>query len=84
AFHHDRFANPAGLVEFLQRHAGTAKLRPDQRLVIMRGWEDTRDRLRGIGALLRDLAAIAAAPPPSVAPPATPPQKRAGAALQRR
>ncbi len=84
AFHHDRFANPAGLVEFLQRHAGTAKLRPDQRLVIMRGWEDTRDRLRGVGALLRDLAAIAAAPPPSTAAPATPPQKRAGAALQRR
>jgi transcription-repair coupling factor (superfamily II helicase) len=65
AFHDDHFANPAGLVAFLQEQAGTAKLRPDQRLVIMRNWEDTRDRLRGINALLRRLAEIAAAPPAS-------------------
>jgi transcription-repair coupling factor (superfamily II helicase) len=26
----NRFANPAGLVELIQRHAGTLKLRPDQ------------------------------------------------------
>jgi transcription-repair coupling factor (superfamily II helicase) len=84
AFHRDHFANPAGLVDFLQRHAGTAKLRPDQRLVIMRGWEDTRDRLRGIGALLEDLAAIAAAPPPQGMAESPAAQKRAGAALQRR
>ena len=72
AFHRDRFANPAGLVDFLQRQAGTAKLRPDQRLVIRRDWEETRERLRGINALLQGLAAIAAAPPPA-------PAKRAGA-----
>ena len=84
AFHHDRFANPAGLVDFLQRQVGTAKLRTDQRLVIMRGWEDTRDRLRGISALLADLAKIAAAPPQPSVPPAGAPAKRAGVALQRR
>jgi transcription-repair coupling factor (superfamily II helicase) len=73
AFHDNHFANPAGLVAFLQEQAGTAKLRPDQRLVIMRNWEETRDRLRGINALLRGLAEIAAAPraalPPAVAAP---------------
>ncbi|HZB93150.1 MAG TPA: transcription-repair coupling factor [Stellaceae bacterium] len=85
AFHHDRFANPAGLVDFLQRQVGTAKLRPDQRLVIMRSWEDTHDRLRGIGALLGDLAAIAAAPiPQGAAAPAKSPPKRVEAGLQRR
>ncbi|HEV2188433.1 MAG TPA: transcription-repair coupling factor, partial [Stellaceae bacterium] len=29
----NRFANPAGLVELIQKHAGTLRLRPDQRLV---------------------------------------------------
>jgi transcription-repair coupling factor (superfamily II helicase) len=62
-FHANRFANPAGLVAFLQENANTAKLRPDQRLVIMRDWESTRDRLRGVAAILQRLAAIAAAPP---------------------
>ncbi len=61
-FHDNRFANPAGLVDFLQEQAGTAKLRPDQRLVIIRGWEDTHDRLRGVNALLRRLAEIATSP----------------------
>jgi hypothetical protein len=59
-FHNDRFANPAGLVRFLQEQVGTAKLRPDQHLVVMRQWEETRERLR-IHALLRHLAEIAAA-----------------------
>jgi transcription-repair coupling factor (superfamily II helicase) len=63
SFHANRFANPAGLVAFLQENAGTAKLRPDQRVVIMRDWEDTRDRLKGVAALLKRLADIAAAPP---------------------
>ena len=68
AFRGNRFANPAGLVAFLQEQAGTAKLRPDQRIVIMRNWEDTRQRLGGINALLRRLAEIAAAPLPAPAP----------------
>ena len=61
AFHDNRFANPAGLVAFLQEQAGTAKLRPDQRIVVIRGWDDTRERVRGVNALLRRLAEIAAA-----------------------
>ncbi len=61
AFRDNRFANPAGLVAFLQEQAGTARLRPDQRLVIMRQWEDTKERLRGVNALLARLAAIGTA-----------------------
>ncbi|HEX6843118.1 MAG TPA: transcription-repair coupling factor, partial [Stellaceae bacterium] len=77
AFHDNRFANPAGLVAFLQEQAGTAKLRPDQRVVIMRNWEDTRQRLGGINALLRRLAEIAAAPTPApaIATPTAPPKR---------
>src|SRR6185312_9155017 len=65
AFHDNRFANPDGLVAFLQEQAATAKLRPDQRVVIIRNWEDTRQRLGGINALLRRLAEIAATPAPA-------------------
>jgi transcription-repair coupling factor (superfamily II helicase) len=77
AFHDNRFANPAGLVAFLQEQAGTAKLRPDQRVVIIRNWEETRQRLGGINALLRRLAEIAAAPAPApaLAAPATQPKR---------
>ncbi len=82
AFHRDRFANPRGLVDFLQEHAGTAKLRPDQRLVVVRDWEETRDRLRGINALLRRLAELAAAPAEPLPAPA--PAKRAGSIAPRR
>ncbi len=85
AFHDNRFANPAGLVVFLEEQVGTAKLRPDQRLVVMRDWEDTRDRLRGVNALLQRLADVAAGrageagafgPPPPA--PAAPPPPRGG------
>jgi transcription-repair coupling factor (superfamily II helicase) len=77
AFHDNRFANPGGLVAFLQEQAGTAKLRPDQRVVIIRNWEDTRARLSGINALLRRLAEIAAAPAaPAISAPPGGPAKR--------
>jgi transcription-repair coupling factor (superfamily II helicase) len=62
-FRGNRFANPAGLVDFLQQNAATAKLRPDQKLVIMRNWEDTRERLKGVTGILGHLARIASATP---------------------
>src|SRR5690348_16214401 len=71
-FREGRVANPAALVDFIQKQNGTAKLRPDQKLVIMRNWEDTRQRLGGINALLRRLAEIAAAPAPAPALAAAP------------
>ena len=43
-FRHDRFANPAGLVDFITQQSGTAKLRPDHRLVTMRDWADGPER----------------------------------------
>jgi transcription-repair coupling factor (superfamily II helicase) len=73
SFHENRFANPAGLVAFLQEQAGTAKLRPDQRLVIIRDWQETRERLRGVNAVLGRLRAIAMAAPAAATPQAAQP-----------
>ena len=62
SFRNERFANPRGLVQFLQSQANTARLRPDQRLVVTRTWDDPRERLRGAAALLTQLAEIAQTP----------------------
>jgi transcription-repair coupling factor (superfamily II helicase) len=62
AFHDNKFANPMGLVRFIAQNAEAAKLRPDQRLVLIRNWEATEDRVKGISGLLHHLAEIAAAP----------------------
>ena len=59
AFRDNRFANPAGLVKFIGEQAGTIKLRPDHRLVFMRGWEDGAQRLNGVRSLLERMVAIA-------------------------
>jgi len=57
----NRFDNPAGLVELIQRHAGTLKLRPDQRLVYLRDWDDEQTRLKGVRGLMQALAKLARA-----------------------
>jgi transcription-repair coupling factor (superfamily II helicase) len=61
ALRENRFANPAGLVELIQRHAGTLKLRPDQKIVYLRDWYDTKTRLIGAAKLAQALAKIARA-----------------------
>ncbi len=53
------FANPAGLIEYIGKQAGTVRLRPDHKLVIGRSWEKEPARIAGTERLLRDLAAIA-------------------------
>ena len=55
----NRFANPAGLVELIQRNAGTLKLRPDQKILYQRNWEDAKARLGGVAKLVQALAKIA-------------------------
>src|SRR5215469_11675963 len=62
----NRFANPAGLVDLIQRHAGTLKLRPDQKIVYLRDWHDAKTRLTGAARLAQALAKIARAAPPEV------------------
>ena len=65
----NRFANPAGLVDLIQRNAGTLKLRPDQKLVYLRSWDDAKARLTGATKLVRALAKIARTAPPDTEAP---------------
>ncbi len=54
-FHGDKFANPAGLVEYLQAQNGLAKVR-DNKVVIRRDWSKDSDKIKGAFAIARDLA----------------------------
>ena len=57
-FFNDSFPDPAGLIAYAQRLQGTAKLRPDNKLVITRPWPDAKSRLNGALQLSRGLAKI--------------------------
>jgi transcription-repair coupling factor (superfamily II helicase) len=60
----NRFVNPAGLVELIQKHAGTLRLRPDQKLVYLRDWDDEAARLKGVAGLLQALVKLSRAAVP--------------------
>ncbi|MEX2632283.1 MAG: transcription-repair coupling factor [Tistlia sp.] len=53
------FANPGGLIAFLQRQQGKVVLRPDHKLVYRRGWDGAKARLQGSRRLLEELAKVA-------------------------
>ncbi|MCV2890058.1 transcription-repair coupling factor [Ruegeria aquimaris] len=54
-FHNDKFASPAGLVEFIQGENGLAKIK-DNRIVVRRDWRSDADKIKGAFAVARDLA----------------------------
>ncbi|MEQ8745372.1 transcription-repair coupling factor [Pyruvatibacter sp.] len=55
----NEFANPAGLVQFINRARGDAKLRPDHKIVVKHNWPDAEDRLKGTRAVMEELATLA-------------------------
>ena len=55
------FPNPAGLMDYIVKQVGTLKLRPDQKLVFVRPWETPSARVKGLQAVLRQMAALAEA-----------------------
>ncbi|GLR48580.1 transcription-repair coupling factor [Sphingomonas astaxanthinifaciens] len=55
------FPDVAGLFGYIERLKGTAKLRPDQKLVVSRDWATPAQRLNGALQLSRGLARVAAA-----------------------
>jgi transcription-repair coupling factor (superfamily II helicase) len=57
-FHNDDFPEPAGLIAYIERLKGTAKLRPDNKLVINRAWGDPQSRLNGLFQLTKGLSGI--------------------------
>jgi transcription-repair coupling factor (superfamily II helicase) len=58
-FHQDRFENVPGLLDYVQKLKGTARLRPDNKLVITRSWPDPASRINGAMQLSTGLARIA-------------------------
>jgi transcription-repair coupling factor (superfamily II helicase) len=55
------FANPAALVQFIARAAGTCKIRPDHKIVFLRAWEDPKQRVAGLRNVIGKLAELASA-----------------------
>ena len=61
SFRDDHFANPAGLVGFIQKNANLWRLRPDQKVVIKGEWETPAQRLGAAERVLKELARLAKA-----------------------
>jgi transcription-repair coupling factor (superfamily II helicase) len=59
AFHQNTPPKPERLLAWMAERPGTVKLRPDHKLSILRGWDSTRERVKGIHALMGDLARLA-------------------------
>ncbi|MDA1154446.1 MAG: transcription-repair coupling factor [Proteobacteria bacterium] len=54
-FHNDKFASPAGLVDFINDQRGQAKVK-DNKIVVLRDWDKERDKIQGAFNIARDLA----------------------------
>ncbi len=59
AFRNNAFANPEGLIEFINNAGKQVKLQPDHKLIYYANWPDPEDRLNGTRDLLKRLAKIA-------------------------
>ncbi len=59
AFRDNRFDNPEGLMAWIAKEGSTARVRPDQSLVILRGWDRMDPRLKGAKRLLETFADLA-------------------------
>ena len=57
-FHKDDFPDGPGLIAYVDRLQGTAKLRPDMKLVISRAWNSPESRLNGLFQLTKGLSGI--------------------------
>ena len=59
-FFNDQFPDIPGLLAYVDKLKGTAKLRPDSKLVIQRNWPDAAQQLNGALQLSKGLAKIVA------------------------
>ncbi len=60
SFYQNIFPNPAGLVEYISKQMGTIRIKPDQKLLVMRPWDKPTDRLSGVQKIVQKIAEIAA------------------------
>ncbi|OFW96045.1 MAG: transcription-repair coupling factor [Alphaproteobacteria bacterium RIFCSPLOWO2_01_FULL_45_8] len=54
-FYKNTFADPEKIVRFIQKSCGTIKVRPDQKLVILKVWKSATHLIKGISGLLTEL-----------------------------
>ena len=59
AFYQNTFKNPAGLVDYITSQLGTMKIRPDQKLLVLRPMEKPEERLQMIRKIIAKIAEIA-------------------------
>ncbi|MER2519647.1 MAG: transcription-repair coupling factor [Bdellovibrionales bacterium] len=60
AFRDNKFANPDKLIAWIAKQSGTVKVRPDQKLVLLRLWDTDAQRLNGARKTLEELAGMEA------------------------
>ncbi len=65
-FHNDKFANPAGLVEFVHAEKGAARIK-DNKIILTRAFTNEAERIKGAFAVAKDLAEKVAAVKPAKA-----------------
>ena len=58
AFHKDSPPNVEGLMGWIQTKAGTVKIRPDQKLTIVRSWPKPAQRVKGVQTLMKELSEL--------------------------
>ena len=58
-FRDNLFANPTGLLQYIQEEGDDAKVRPDMKVVFFNEWTKPEQRLKGTTLILRTLVAIA-------------------------
>jgi len=59
AFHNNQPPNIDGLMKWIGTKAGTVKIRPDQKISVIRSWDKPRQRIKGAGVIVKELAALA-------------------------
>jgi len=58
-FRDNKFPNPAGFIAYVGKPHVIARMRPDLKVVFSEDWPSANARLKGTGAILKELAKIA-------------------------
>lgn len=56
----NEFKNVTALMAWIHKNKGLMKIRPDQKITVVNGWEDRKKRLQGVRAIIQELADMAA------------------------
>ncbi len=58
AFHNNRPPNVDGLMQWMGTKAGTVKIRPDQKISVIRSWQKPMSRIKGVQVIVNELAGL--------------------------